>query len=46
MPGKLWNLMVGHGKSWKFKFLFGRLVTSGVKVRTNIIKTETNLVIK
>ena len=22
-------------KSWKFKFLFGRLVTAGVRVRTN-----------
>ena len=29
------NFIVGHGKSWKFKFLFGRLVTEGVKVRTN-----------
>ena len=27
--------IVGHGNSWKFKFLFGRLVTAGVKVRTN-----------
>ena len=42
-PGKSWSLrisfstpgmMVGHGKSWKFKSLFGRLVTAGVKVRT------------
>ena len=43
-PGKSWSLrisfsmpgmMFGHGNSWKFKFLFGRLVTAGVKVRTN-----------
>ena len=33
-PGKSWNSIVGHGKSWKIKVLFDRLVTADDKART------------
>ena len=33
-PGKSWNLIVGHGKSWKIKVLLDRLDTADVKAWT------------
>ena len=33
-PGKSWNLIVGHGKSWKIKVVLGRLDTADVKAWT------------
>ena len=32
-PGKSWNLIVGPGKLWKMKVLFGRLDTTDDKAR-------------
>lgn len=33
-PGKSWNLIVGHGKSWKIKVVLDRLDTADVKAWT------------
>lgn len=33
-PGKSWNLIAGHGKSWKIKVVLDRLDTADVKAWT------------
>ena len=37
-PGKSWNLIVGHGKSWKIKVMLDRLDTADVKAMDNVRK--------
>ena len=35
-PGKSWNSIFSHGRSWKIKVLFDRLVTAKPKVGENL----------
>ena len=36
VPKKSWNLIVGPGKSWKIKVMFGELVTVECQSKDNV----------